>query len=188
MWATTLSAIGTVIAAVATLAAAGAVFYQAKLLRKQIQLQGLLELDMEWNSEDMVEKRSCAWTEANDPNLDEVEGVLEFLEKVSSLQQSRMLQAKLIWDLALGWYLIRYFHYCRDVIEELRRKHTLMRDPTLYEDLETLYGKLLRLEAKNRSRRGEPVTEAKICQELDAKRKEFAESERGVNSDGHAHS
>jgi hypothetical protein len=181
MWLAVLSGLATV----AALVAAVAVFYQARLLRKQIQLQGLLDLDKEWNSRDMIEKRATAWTETSEPNLDEIEGVLEFLEKVSSLEERGVLDAKLIWDLAVGWYLIRYSYYCRDAIKELRRKWTAPReDPTLYQDLEKLSTKLVRSEVKRRSTRRERVTVEVVYQELEATKKEFIQSERGLNGNG----
>jgi hypothetical protein len=184
MWPTLLAGLATL----AALIAAVGVVIQGCLLRKQIQLQGLLELDKEWNSEAMVENRARAWTEAKEPDLGELEGVLEFLEKVGSLEEAGVLDAKLIWDLAVGWYLIRYSYYCRDAIKELRRRWTAPReDPTLYQDLEELSAKLLRFEVKRRSKRGPRVTEEMVCQELDARKKEFIESERSLSGNGQAH-
>jgi hypothetical protein len=105
MWAT-------IVSVVAMLLAGGALYYQARqgaLLRKQIQLQGLLDLDKEWNSADMRARRASGWTPANDINLENIEDVLDFLEKVSSFEERNVLDAELVWDSTLGWYLLRYF-------------------------------------------------------------------------------
>jgi hypothetical protein len=185
MWSTLVPGV----TALAALIAAVGVIIQARLLRKQIQLHGLLDLDKEWNSAEMAENRARAWTEGNEPDPGELEGVLEFLEKVSSLEEAGVLDAKLIWDLAVGWYLVRYSYYCRDAIKELRRKWTAPReDRTLYKDLEELAEKLLRFEVRHRSKRGARVTQEVVCQELEASKKEFIESERSLSGNGRADS
>src|SRR5580692_10787110 len=63
------------------------VWWQGGLIKEQMQLSAILELDREWNSREMLEKRRMAWNNQNSPNKDTIEGPLEFLEKVSTFEK-----------------------------------------------------------------------------------------------------
>jgi hypothetical protein len=98
----------------------------------------------------MLEIRQKAWNaEKEVPNPDNIEDVLEFPEKVSTLERDRYIARQLVWD-TFGWYIGRYFFYCREEIGRLRTKWTHREDPTLYQDLERLYDRLLTFEAQQR--------------------------------------
>lgn len=165
-----------VIALVVSAAAAVFAYYQARLLKKQIQLQAIVDLDREWRSKEMQLKRSLCWTEAGHPNQDNVEDVLEFLEKISSFEQRQVIPTRLVWD-TLGWYVVRYHRYCRNEIEILRDEWTHTHDLTLYQDLEKLSMRLVREEAKTRE-----ISEDQVRNELDDPkiRRSFIECERGL--------
>jgi hypothetical protein len=172
MLATVLS----LIAIVVSLLAAWFALNQALLLKKQIQLQAIIDFDREWRSQEMRSKRSSLWTDGGHPDENKVEDILEFLEKVSSFEQRGIIQYHLLWD-TLGWYIVRYHHHCRNAIEILRDKWTHKRDPTLYQDLEELSAKLTREEASQRG-----ISEDEVRRELDDEdlRKRFIESERAL--------
>lgn len=172
MAATIISVIAIIVSTVAALFA----YYQAQLLKKQIQLQASIDLDKEWRSGEMLQKRSSFWSEEGHPDQDRAEDVLEFLEKVSSFEEHEIIECRLVWD-TLGWYMVRYHHYCRNVIEILREMWTHRPDHTLYQDLEKLSDKLVREEANNRGISADVVEKELDDAEL---RKKFVESERSL--------
>jgi len=141
----------------AGLLAAGIVWWQGYLLARQLAYGTVLDLYKEWSSAEMLERRSVAWilTEES-PNPATIEDVLEFLEKVSTLERDRYISRCLIWD-TFGWYVGRYFYYCRDAIQNLRIYWTGKSDPTLYCDLERFYGCLIRFEAEERNLKVEEI-------------------------------
>ena len=155
------------------------VWWQGHLIRRQMELGTTVGLYSEWNSEEMLQTRGAAWLD-NRPNPDKIEGVLEFLEKVSTFEKEGFISRGLIWD-TFGWYLWRYHFYCKNVIEEKRREWTpAVPDPTLYQDLERLYPKLVRMELAERNCRqssGNVLTEADIVRELEETKVKFIEGE-----------
>lgn len=167
----------------AALLAVGFVWWQGHLIKRQMELQAALELDSEWNSEEMLENRSAAWNDQNEANEGTVESVLEFLEKVSTFEKRGVISLDLIWD-TFGWYIWRYYHYSSAVIQVLRSKWTPNRpDPTLYQDLEALFPKLLHreIEIRNRLRsKGQRALTARdVIEELDMTREKFVAAEKG---------
>jgi len=133
------------------LLAGAVIWWQVHLLVRQLAYGTVLELDREWNSREMLKRRRDAWiVDKETPNPENVEGVLEFLEKVSTLERDRYILKEFVWD-TFGWYISRYFYYCRDTIKGLRTYWTGKTDPTLYCDLEQLYGRLIQFEADKRN-------------------------------------
>ena len=169
-----VSTVLSVFVIVISLAAALFAWYQARLLERQIQLQAIMDLDREWRSSGMQRQRASCWTKEGHADQETIENVLEFLEKVSSFEERNIIETGLVWD-TLGFYLVRYHRYCRNVIEILRNHWTLKPDATLYQDLEKLSSKLLHEEAKERH-----VTEEWVQSELDDEqlRRKFIESEK----------
>ncbi len=141
--------IAAAVAAIAAAAAAAINWWQARLSKKQIQLQAIIELDREWNSKDMLAKRRSVWKDDKSVDID------------------------LVWD-TLGWYLLRYYFYSTTAIEFLRDTWTKTTDNTLYGDLEELYGKLLNMEIKERNKKKKKTEQ----EELKDKRTKFVESEK----------
>lgn len=133
------------------------VWWQILLLVRQLEYTAVQDLSKEWNSAEMGERRKNAWIVGKDaPNPERIEDVLEFLEKVSTLEKKRYISRDLIWD-TFGWYVGRYYYYCKNEIVELRKKWTKGNDPTLYQDLEHFYIRLLESEAKQRKLKLEDV-------------------------------
>src|ERR1700691_3313062 len=103
----------------AGLIAAAIVWWQGHLIKQQMQLQAILDLAKAWDSPAMLAKRRLVWTDRNEIDKDNVEPVLEFLERVSTLAKRRVISIDLVWD-TLGWYVLRYAYYCRPAIKEIR--------------------------------------------------------------------
>jgi hypothetical protein len=139
------------------LVAAAVVWWQGHLLARQLAYGTVLDLYKEWNSSTMVEARRKAWVVAEEgPNPETIEDVLEFLEKVSTLERDKYISRRLIWD-TFGWYIGRYFFYCKDAIKDLRTYWTGKSDPTLYCDLERFYESLIKFEAEKRNLKVEDI-------------------------------
>lgn len=89
----------------------------------------------------------------------------------------------LVWE-TFGWYVWRYYHYSRSVIEELQEQWTPERaDLTLYENLKAMYDKLLGREVARRNRKDRnslrpKLTKEAVEAELDKTRTLFIRSER----------
>jgi hypothetical protein len=151
---------------------------QMELQARQMELQAIIDLHKEWNSTEMIENRRRAWNDRNQADKFRIEDVLEFLEKVSTFERRGAISAELVWD-TFGWYVWRYYHYSAEVIGDLRKEWTPKKpDPTLYQDLEVLYDKLLKQEI---GRRG--LTERDAKEELDMTREKFITSERRLSRD-----
>lgn len=163
------------------LVAAGVVWWQGHLIKQQMQLDAVLDLDREWNSKQMLENRSAAWNDKNEPELDTIEGVLEFLEKVSTFARRRIVSADFIWD-TFGWYVWRYYFYSRKAIRKRRAYHTDTFDPTLYADLQRLCTTLIEkeIEARNKAKgKGQKRIDIRdVVRELEQHKAEFAKAER----------
>lgn len=166
----------------AGLLAGAIVWWQGHLIKGQMQLQAIIELEKEWNSMEMLKKRSGAWGDDDLPDKERIEGVLEFLEKVSTLEKRGVISDDLIWD-TFGWYVWRYYYYSRGVIDQIRNDWTNSTDGTLYSDLEKLWNKLCEREIaeRNKSKRtgARQLTEGEFRAELDKTRARFIKSERG---------
>lgn len=165
--------------------AAGIVWWQGHLIKKQMELQAIIDLDKEWNSTEMLKKRKEAWNEQNQTEKYRIEGALEFLEKVSTFEKRGVISADLIWE-TFGWYLWRYYYYAAEAIKELRAEWTPKApDLTLYENLEALWGEMLKGEIDNRNKKrpeGQPaLTERDVREELDTTRARFISSERRIS-------
>lgn len=131
-----------------------AIIWQGSLVRTQLELQTLANLYEEWNSKQMLRKRAHSFfidEKSSEGDLEKVEAVLEFLEKLASYYRHRVLTKSLIWD-TFGWYILRYYFHnsgnesfpdqpANGNIERIRVKWG--NDKTLYCDLQKLYGKLL---------------------------------------------
>jgi hypothetical protein len=161
------------------------IWWQGHLIRRQMELDTALNLYTEWNSKDMRQNRSATWLD-DKPDPERIEDVLEFLEKVSTFEKERFISLGLIWD-TFGWYLWRYYFYCKDVIIEKRNDwtpgHT---DTTLYQDLEELYPKLLRVELAERNcgeSDGKKLTESDVIRELEETTIKFIECEKSEADD-----
>lgn len=77
------------------------VWWQAHLLKKQIALSTFLELDKEWNSESMWERRREVRRADDSWNESVLEGVLEFVEKFAMLTRTKALKKKDVYNSTL---------------------------------------------------------------------------------------
>lgn len=173
-WCKTLLSTADKVVLFAGLLTAAVVLWQGQLLNRQLAYGTVLDLYKEWNAETMLVTRNGAWNSDKEvPNPDTIEAVLEFLEKVSTLERDRYITRQLVWD-TFGWYIGRYFFYCKEEIERLRTKWTHRYDPTLYQDLQGFYDRLLEFEAKQRN-----LGKQEIEDEYQRTRKMFILSEIG---------
>jgi hypothetical protein len=98
------------IGALAAVATAVIIWRQASLLRQQNQLNALLSLQLEWESNRLRLQRSI-WARSLDGetrNLLALEPVLEFLEEFAGYWLRGVLDNELIWDSTIGWHAARY--------------------------------------------------------------------------------
>lgn len=152
----------------------GVIWWQGSLIKKQMQLNALIDLEKEWNSQEMCMARSKAFTDS--PDTDDLEIVLEFLEKFAYFQKVKVLDRDLVWDSTLGWYAFRYYYYNEEKIPKIRNK---WRDD-LYVNLENLYTSYQDIEAKEKNKEVE-----KIKQDLNATKNDFLESEKKICKNKH---
>jgi hypothetical protein len=118
--------------------AADVVIWQGYLIKRQLAFSTYLDLDNEWNSEEMIKIRqsvhaptSKAWDHSR------LEGILEFFEKFASMFRLSG-DMPFVYQSTLGWYAAHYFLYAREhgQITYLRK----LWEDHLYQDLEYLYG------------------------------------------------
>ena len=169
----------------AGLGAAAIIWWQGHLIKQQMQLSAIIDLDKEWNSAEMLDSRAASWTADHHADLDTIEGALEFLEKVSTLEKQGVISTTLVWD-TFGWYIWRYYFYSKREISRLRKKWTSRPDPTLYQDLEALFRRLLKMEIDERNdrrrRNQSKLTTKDVLKELRDKRNDFIECERSLSN------
>ena len=174
----------------------GVVLYQVLQIKKQIQLQTLIDLGKEWDGEWMAECRreSCKLLQKNKDYFNElknhhndikkdqlipeelayIETVLEFFEKVSALVEDGTLEIDAVWEI-LGWYLVRYYHYFEYLIKKVLWTYwTKSKDRTLYENFEKVYNNLIKIESEKRQHIGVEI----IKKEFDQTQEKFIKQER----------
>jgi hypothetical protein len=144
------------------LLAAWVVYSQILSLRKQLQVQSLIEYSKMWYSSEMTAKRKNAMAVLKLDNvtpetveLDKLEYVLELMEDFSTLSDAGVLDRKLLWDCSLGWYANRYYYYSKNnnSIQAIRAKWGLPYKPDIsyYEMLDKLHNRYLDNEIKIRN-------------------------------------
>lgn len=159
------------------------IYWQGNKLKMQIQLQALLELDRDWNKREMRKLRAKACEilkkipkkNLTEVELDIVEHLFEYLEKICSFQKMSILESNSLWSI-LGWYIVRYYYYGFEAIKLLRKRWTNDYDPTLYKDMENVYKKLIEREIKERRKNKEDLEE-----EFKKTRDNFFKSEKNFN-------
>lgn len=105
-------------------------------------LSTFLELDKEWNSESMWERRKDVRRHDNSWNDSILEGVLEFFEKFAILARTKALKKNDVYDSTLMWYLARYFLFAREQMPIIREKWK--EDEDVYSNIQALYKKYLK--------------------------------------------
>jgi len=89
------------------LIAAGVIWWQGSLIKRQIAFSTYIEFDKEWNSPDMIKVRKKVRDPQDRWDDSSLEGALEFFEKLASFRLKDVLDAGLIFDSTLGWYAAR---------------------------------------------------------------------------------
>jgi len=120
------------------------IWWQGSLLKQQIQFQTYLELEKEWNSEEMIKVREeIARSKSDSSQLYKLETILEFMEKFSLFKKRNAMDMEFILCSSIGWYAVRYYYYNRENIEFLRKEYL---DNELYVELRDLYNDYLKYE------------------------------------------
>lgn len=147
------------------------IWLEGKSINKQLKIQTIADLYKEWDSLRMRKVRANSFN--NNPNdLDGVELVLEFLEKIACHYNNDVLDQDILWDF-FEWYILRYYYYNKDNINKIRTKWG--NDKFLYCELEKLYPKLLKQEVKALKKK-----EKEIENNLKEQRDNFIKSEKYV--------
>jgi len=143
---------------------------QVQASNNQTQFQTYLQLENEWNSEEMLKYRQEAKSMMSDKSqLPRLENILEFFEKFALFKTRNALDIDFILRSVLGFYVARYFYYNRSNIETVRKRYD---DPFLYEEFEKLYDDYVGYEIKISGR-----TKAEFEESLDRTRQDFLDGE-----------
>jgi hypothetical protein len=113
------------------------VVWQGYLIKKQLAFSTYLELDREWNSQEMIEARKTVHAPGSEEwNLSRLEAILEFFEKLASMFKLSG-DMPFIYQSTLGWYAAQYFLFADNhgQIKYLRQ----LWDADVYQDLEDLF-------------------------------------------------
>jgi hypothetical protein len=140
------------------LLAADVVLWQGYLVKRQLTFSTYLELDKEWNSDDMIKARQNVHVPKSDQwDHSRLEAVLEFFEKLASLFRISG-EMPFIYESTLGWYAAQYFLFARThgQVEYLRK----LWQENLYTDLESFYNFYVRREA-GRGAKAQQIWEGK---------------------------
>lgn len=119
------------------LIAADVVVWQGYLIKRQLAFSTYLDLDKEWNSDEMIEARKNVHAlDSEEWDHSRLEAILEFFEKVASMFKLSG-DMPFVYQSTLGWYAVQYFLFAREhgQIEYLRK---LWQDH-LYQDIEDFY-------------------------------------------------
>jgi hypothetical protein len=138
--------------------AADVVVWQGYLIKRQLAFSTYLELDKEWNSDEMIKARKAVHAPTSEKwDISRLEGILEFFEKVASMFKLSG-DIPFVYESTLGWYAAQYFLFARQhgQVDHLR---TLWQD-NVYTDVENFYSFYVRREA-GRSRKSQQAWEAK---------------------------
>jgi hypothetical protein len=94
-------------------AAAIVVVWQGGLIKRQIAFSTYLDLDKEWNSEEMIDYRQQVHLTSDKWDTSRLEGILEFFEKLAVMFKVSG-DMSFIYGSTLGWYAARFnsFDYC----------------------------------------------------------------------------
>jgi len=117
--------------------AADVVVWQGYLIKRQLAFSTYLDLDKEWNSQEMIEARQRVHTPDSDEwDYSRLETILEFLEKLSLMFRVSG-DMRLLYRTTLGWYASRYFLFARHhgQIDHLRE----LWSERVYGDIEDFY-------------------------------------------------
>ncbi|MGD0672627.1 MAG: hypothetical protein ABSB13_11145 [Candidatus Binatus sp.] len=130
-------AAATFAALLAGFVATDVVLWQGYLIKQQIAFSTYLDLDKEWNSNEMIKARQAVHAPGSEGwDHSRLEGILEFFEKLASMFKLSG-DMPFIYQSTLGWYAAQYFLFAREH-GQIKYLRDLWQDD-LYEDLEDLY-------------------------------------------------
>lgn len=117
--------------------AACVVIWQGHLIKQQIAFSTYLDLDKEWNLDEMIDIRKTVHAPGSENwDLSRLEGILEFFEKFA-LMYKLSGDMSFIYQSTVGWYAAHYFLFARKH-GQIKKLRELWGDD-IYQDLEHLY-------------------------------------------------
>ena len=121
----------------AGLIAADVVVWQVYLVKRQLAFSTYLDLDKEWNSEEMLEvRRTVHPPDSEQWDYSRLEAILEFFEKLASMFKLSG-EMPFVYQSTLGWYAAHYFLFAREH-HQIQHLREMWRDQ-LYDELENFY-------------------------------------------------
>ncbi|MGO9403124.1 MAG: hypothetical protein ACLPVW_06595 [Terriglobales bacterium] len=119
------------------LIATDVVVWQGYLIKRQLAFSTYLDLDKEWNSDEMIKARQAVHAPGTEEwDHSRLEGILEFFEKLASMFKLSG-DMPFIYQSTIGWYAAQYFLFAREH-GQIKYLRDLWQDH-LYQDLEDLY-------------------------------------------------
>jgi hypothetical protein len=117
--------------------AACVVIWQGHLIKQQIAFSTYLDLDKEWNSDEMIDIREAVHAPGSENwDLSRLEGILEFFEKFA-LMYKLSGDMSFIYQSTVGWYAAQYFLFARHHGQIKKLRELWGKD--VYQDIEHLY-------------------------------------------------
>ncbi|MGA9723123.1 MAG: hypothetical protein WBQ86_11755 [Candidatus Binatus sp.] len=121
---------------------ADVIWWQGFLIKRQLAFSTFIEFDKEWNSHEMLEIRKHVREPDGSWDVSNLEGVLEFFEKLASFRIAGVVDFELIYNSTLGWYAARYWLFAREGDQIRRLRDEIWKD-FVYGDLEEFYKEFL---------------------------------------------
>lgn len=103
--------------------------------------------DEYFNGKEFLNVRSAAAKALLEKPNDQIDDVLDFFDTVGYLVRVGALDKEMAWHTFFHW-VRAYWYASKDYVAETRLK-----EPTVWEDFDQLYHKLMRLEAKKQKKR-----------------------------------
>jgi len=127
------------------LSAAGVVVWQGYVIKRQLAFSTYLDLDKEWNSEEMIKARkNVRAPDSTEWNQSHLEAILEFFEKLAFLFKVSG-DMTFVYRSTLGWYAAQYFLFASEH-GQIKHLRELWKDD-IYQDIEALYNSYVGKEA-----------------------------------------
>jgi len=124
---------------------ADVIWWQGFLIKRQLAFSTFIEFDKEWNSPEVLEIRKQVREPNGSWDVSNLEGVLEFFEKLASFKIAGVVDFELIYNSTLGWYASRYWLFAREGDQIRRLREEIWKD-FVYGDLEEFYKEFLNRE------------------------------------------
>jgi hypothetical protein len=157
---TALAALASVVGALAAVAIATMVFWQARQEAQNSRftagLDSLWHLEAQWESASMVDarQRAAASLLEGKPSAD-VDQILEFFELVATLLDRHILDEEMVWH-EFYWPIVHYWTASEEYIREVQGK-----EPATWKESAAVVTRLMAIEARKRRKALSELTPSK---------------------------